>query len=179
MEYKLAQTTIDFIANLEKYRDWMEAERRAMTDQAFMQKYSIQYKILMQYMWPLDKPYIPRPSKVILDPDIINKMRLAMTDIAIRDYFHTSIENLVNQCWRRSEHWIPQVMDRRWPRTRKSIDKMLEKRKDNSRKKYAKNIELKTDNWVYPEPSEYELSWKKWAIEIWTNPIKTLYTKIK
>ena len=176
---RISKSTQNFIDMLSRFREWMEKERNEMTDLAFMKKYSIWHKVLMKYMWNVDKSYVPRASKVILDPDVVNKMRLTMADIAIRDHFHTSIENLVNQCWRRSEHWIPQVLERKWPRTRKSINEMVEKKKNRSVKRYETDVELKTDRWETPEPTSYELEWQKQAIYVWTNPIKTLYSLIK
>ena len=178
MDYKLAQTTIDFIANLAKYREWMEKERMEMTDQAFMKKYSIWYSVLKQYMWDVEKEYIPRPCKVILDVALVNTMRLTMTDTAIRNHFKTSTENLTNQCWNRSDHWIPGVAKKREKRTKESINKMIEKKQSRSVIKHSEERVLKTDRWEAPEISEYELSWMKDAIIVWTNHCKSLYDKI-
>lgn len=52
-------------------------------------------------------------------------------------------------------------------------------KKNRSVIKHNEERGLKTDRWEYPPDTEYEKQWKQWAIEIGTNPIKTLYSLIK
>ena len=56
----------------------------------------------------------------------------------------------------------------------RSVIKHLEERNLKTDSHEVEYTKLKTKQQI-----EYEESWKKWAIEIWTNPIKTLYTKLK
>lgn len=175
MNKKLSQSTLDFIANLEEYREWMEAERKETTDKAFMDKYSVTYDVLNKYMWPAPVRNISRSHKVVLDVSVVNSMRMVMSDTEIRDFFRTSTKNLTNQCGHRSEHWIPLVMRKRWQKLKESIEST--KRTYKSRKKYIKDVALNTDRWETPKISEYELSWMKEAVDL-NRPHPSLYEKM-
>lgn len=163
---RISKTTQNFINKLAINREFMEAERIVTAETKFAKRYWVCYNTVCKYMWYCKEKKLPRWQWVkVLDPIVVNKMRLTMSDTDIVAELKTSQWNLNIQCWTRYENWIGKV-------SRKRL--VFRKEQEETFKEW-----LKTDRWETPEPTSYELEWQKQAIYIWTNPIKTLYTKIK
>ena len=160
------QKTQDFINMLSKFREWMEAERINISENNFCKKYHISRITLIRYMWEPWAKNLPRWScRKQLPVNEINELRKHFSDNEVAKKYKTYAEDIVIQCGKRKEIWLPKVYNK-WVYNEKIVVK-------NERS------DLKTDKWEYPPDTEYEKQWKQWAIEIGTNPIKTLYSLIK
>jgi hypothetical protein len=112
-----------------------------------------------------------RSDKVILDVDLVNQMRLTHTDTEIIKFFKTSTKNFTNQCKKRSECGIS------WSRKWITYPKYKKTETPQSRKRVKIDKKLNTERWNNTEPAPY---WNTDnTVEIWTNPIPILFTKIK
>lgn len=159
---------LDFVQLLERFRPWMEKERTEMSEQDFVAKYETSRITILKLMWPCPhKEKISKPKRQPLPIDEINRLRITMSDTEIAEQYSTYSDNIVKQCWSRKSLGIKQIVYKKDEYKTRSVAKHTETRW------------LKTDRWETPEPTSYELSWMADAIEIWTNPIKTLYTKLK
>lgn len=162
--FRTKQTTLDFVDMLSKFREWMEAERLTMAENEFAKKYNVCYSTVCKYMWFPKTKNLPRgKEEVKLDPLEVNIMRQKMSDTELIAHFKTSWGNINRQCWTRNENWIGKVARSR------VITKKINEGNDRG---------LKSDNWEYPEPTNYELSWRAEAVDLeW--PHKGIFDHMK
>ncbi len=113
-----------------------------------------------------------RSDKVILDTELVNKMRLTHTDTEIIKFFKTSTKNFTNQCKKRWECWINS--SRKWTTYNKYN---IKPPNPQSRKK------IKIDKWLMKEKHPEIIKdnyWEKWEIiKIWENPVPFISLYIK
>ena len=165
MKKPTSKKYLKFVELLERFRPWMEAERLTMSETEFCTKYETSRLSVIKLMWPCPEKEIGwRKYSINFDVEETNKLRLTMSDVEISQQLNISSSCIAKRCWNRADLWLPYVYYRTGKKSRTAI------------KKEEKG--LKTDNWVYAPESDYEKSWKKDAIELWTNPIKTLYEKM-
>ncbi len=166
MRQPTSKKYLNFVQLLDRFRPWMEAERLKMSEASFLKKYSTSRKTVNELMWPCPTKEIGwRKCSIDFDVEETNKLRKTMSDAEIWEQLHISSSSIGKRCWKRADLWLPYVYYRTGKKTRTAI------KKDEVKG-------LKTDNWVYAPESDYEKSWKVWAIYAWTNPIKTLYEKM-
>ena len=118
--------------------------------------------------------------RVELNKKEVNQFRMTMTDCEVMAKYKTSRENLISQCWKRKEEWLPFVQNNRpkhrpkkqanpWPRMTRLIEKQVEKK------------ELVTESWADDtRTAKHNISIPDWfeLVEVGMKPCRAFYDKL-
>ena len=120
-------------------------------------------------------------EKVVLDPEIINKLRLQYTDCELREMFKTSTKSINDQCWDRKKLGIPFIQRNR--RKNYEIDEAVNEKKwftlKKSKKPYIEERKLEQRSWNDVYPTKKEKNWEWEIVRVGESMHPYILTRIK
>ena len=145
---------------LETKREELISERLTMTEIKFATQYKISTSRVIEFLWPVPKKDFSLHWRVILDKDVVNKMRHDwLSDMKIAKEFSTSHLEVRKQCWSRKDNMMPRLPRNPWGKINA----------DNPDARILNDV-------VWETPIEWNEYWREeWEVaEQWLWPIPTL-----